>query len=1248
MPIENLLKTFIKNAGTVIEKRGKAIVKNGEALNVNISSESITALIESSTTADEYEVEVTYYERTNILKGNCTCLYVEKYGDTCKHQVALAVQWLLQLPKVSKNTKAPLLPKAVKNNDTVNIVLTIALIDYLSISKHIQQHVHANPIYKKSNPNISLSNNEKKWTANFPINIETSIEWIKNNTLQISCNCGNLFNNYLCVHAAVIFKAIVTKKGKSFFLQFNDYTTEKNKLLKPFGITIDMPEADDFVFEIDNNTNLKINKQPKWLKMAGWEKIKQTLEPKKYLPTEIKTTANGVEYTESCLVILLSNRYTVGFEFTTALFVNIGNEIKKIKQLSTQNIHNLHGLINFTNKELDAVVPFTEKEINELLQKHSDWQFNFYRTTVNELTEKQQKALVNHFYYYLPQVWQMLQQNEFCFYLLHDATFRKENLYPALIKSTIPSFSFEVKEENNFIKIQCTAFIENSAVFLQAGMVNGILLKIEHAFYIIPQKDFYTLQLFADGFVAVPLHQKTEFIQNLLAPLSQNYLVSNSSIKVEKEENIVPQGQVYLSELNNTFLLIKCKWQYNGQLAENEDEGSYIIAETNDGIKKIKRNNTAEKELFETIRSLHPKFAFQHNGYFYLPYNEVMKGGWFLHFHKQLTQNNFSIWGMNELKRFKYNPNTPKVNVSAKSSIDWFDLEIEITYGDVIVPLAELKKALKNKQEYILLADGSLGLLPKEWISKYSTILQAGKINNDKSVSISKFQFTLIDNLYAELDGSDILKQLEEKKQKLASIDYNQTFTVSQKIKATLRHYQHTGFQWLCLLHQMGWGGCLADDMGLGKTVQTIAFLDYIINLQPKQTHLIVCPPSLIYNWETELKKFAPHISYCIHYGNARLLNEKLVKDNRIIITSYGHVRSDIEELTKFTFGYVVLDESHTIKNPTAQITKSVQLLKANNRLVLSGTPMQNNTQDLYAQFNFLNPGMLGNQEFFKTEFGVPIDKNNDAMASAQLKKMLYPFMLRRTKEQVAKDLPDKTESILWCKMEKEQEKIYNSFKEHYRLMLMGKIEEQGLAKSSFYVLEGLTKLRQICDSPGILNEEEKFPDVSAKADLLMQEIEENTGHHKTLVFSQFTTMLRLIDKKMQAHNIATLYLDGKTPAKKRKEMVDSFQNDANSPRVFLISLKAGGVGLNLTAADYVYLIDPWWNPAVEQQAIDRTHRIGQTNKVFAYKMICKDSIEEKILLLQQKKKSLAANLIGEETGFIKKLNKEDIAYLFE
>jgi non-specific serine/threonine protein kinase len=408
---------------------------------------------------------------------------------------------------------------------------------------------------------------------------------------------------------------------------------------------------------------------------------------------------------------------------------------------------------------------------------------------------------------------------------------------------------------------------------------------------------------------------------------------------------------------------------------------------------------------------------------------------------------------------------------------------------------------------------------------------------------------------------------------------------------------------------------------------------------------LVVCPTTLAYNWENEIKKFAPELTSVIHHGGQRTRNLNSYKNINVIITTYGTLRSDIKGFCEANFDYIVLDESQAIKNPASKVAKAVCLLKSTHRLCMSGTPLQNNTFDIYAQMNFLNPGLLGSIDHFRNTFSTPIDKFGEQEQKEDLKKIIYPFILRRAKEQVAKDLPEKTETILFCEMEQEQRTIYESFRNEYRAKILGTIDEVGIRNSQFTILQGLMKLRQICDSPSILKEE-NLPNSSIKLEELCRELTENIGINKALVFSQFLGMLGLIKEKLLSLNIPFVYFDGSTSVQEREKAVNEFQTNPNI-KVFLISLKAGGVGLNLTAASYVYIVDPWWNPAVEQQAIDRTHRIGQTNNIFAYRMICKDTIEDKIIQLQEKKRTLAKELVSDDDHFVKSLSKEDVEFLF-
>jgi superfamily II DNA or RNA helicase len=825
-------------------------------------------------------------------------------------------------------------------------------------------------------------------------------------------------------------------------------------------------------------------------------------------------------------------------------------------------------------------------------------------------------------------------------YLAPAAAFVSPNVRPAAISAVTPELEFRLERKLGRLIFLCSVRLGEALFPLEDFQIFSNFLKSGNEFFLLRTADLELLERFKAGELEAREEGLPRFMALVVKPLAERYRVDVEAVIVVETIDTEACARVYVSELNENFLLIKPKWEYGGHEVEESDERETRV-EQEDRVYRILRRKEEERRLTDALKGLHTRFGDQSNGYFYLNFKEAQDKNWFLRFYQLMQEMDVPVLGMNKLRKFKYNTNVPTFEIVAGRSIDWFDLTIRVSYGDLVVPLHELRKAILGRQDFILLSDGSLGLLPREWIERYSLLLKMGQMR-EGGVRLAAVHWGVM----ADAGAESVQAELDEKKKRWETFDTQQTWAVPELVQAQLRDYQVAGFRWMCLLDEMGWGGILADDMGLGKTLQTLSFLQHVVERYPEETHLVVCPTSLLYSWEAELKKFVPGLDYYLHYGSGRELDEATFRRAHVIITSYGMVRNDLAHFAGYRFGYVILDESQAIKNPGSQVRKAVQELQARNRLALSGTPVQNNTFDLYAQMDFVNPGMLGGPEFFRSEFANPIDKNGDREVAAKLRKLVYPFLLRRTKEQVASDLPDRTEMVLWCEMGEEQRKIYDSFKEYYRESLLERIAAEGVGRSSIYLLEGLTKLRQICDSPALLRGDIEYPNVSVKMEELVREIEENTGSHKALVFSQFTTMLQLIGAELDSRGIPYLYLDGSVPAEARKALVGQFQEE-DFARVFLISLKAGGVGLTLTAADYVYLVDPWWNPAAEQQAIDRSHRIGQVRKVFAYRMICKDTVEEKILQLQQKKKTLAEDLVGDESGFVKKLTAEDVAYLF-
>jgi len=470
-------------------------------------------------------------------------------------------------------------------------------------------------------------------------------------------------------------------------------------------------------------------------------------------------------------------------------------------------------------------------------------------------------------------------------------------------------------------------------------------------------------------------------------------------------------------------------------------------------------------------------------------------------------------------------------------------------------------------------------------------------------------------------------------------------YNIPSGFTAELRDYQYAGFCWLNYLYEHGINGCLADDMGLGKTVQTLAFMQGIKERDKRGLSLLVLPVITMANWEHEIKRFAPGLTACRHEGSSRAKEKNSLLQYDLVLVSYHTLRNDIELFSDINFNYVILDEAQTIKNSSSLIYKSVRMLKSTNRLSLTGTPLENNTGELWAQMEFLNPGLLGSRNHFNENYAKPIEAEGSEAAAGRLKSMISPFLLRRRKDEVLDDLPPKEEIILYSEMGVEQREVYETYRNGIRTKIDNALKEKGKSGAGTEIFEGLLRLRQISLFPSIVDE--KYNDVESCKFRLFQDMlkEVRAEGHKTLVFSQFKTSLKIIRKYLDDENIMYSYIDGSI--RDRDSEIKRFQEDKKT-EVFLLSLKAGGVGINLTAADYVFLLDPWWNPAVEQQAIDRSHRIGRTGKVTAYKCIVKGTVEEKILKLQEKKRDLAEGLITSTTGNLKHMSEEEIISLFE
>lgn len=758
--------------------------------------------------------------------------------------------------------------------------------------------------------------------------------------------------------------------------------------------------------------------------------------------------------------------------------------------------------------------------------------------------------------------------------------------------------------------------------------------------------------------IIIPKKLEETYYQNFIVPLVANFNVyANGFEIIQEKQDVLPQllvkevkvqkasltlfektPQNLIEEESKLFLELSFQYgKYNFKY-DNFSAPSYVFLEKKDDswvFHKIKKNLEKERDilLFLKENGLDLK-----SGRIAKPKSETIN--WLQEKSEILAEKEIEIIQDNE-NSVKYFLGYSNLEIKIEENRDWFDIRALVQFGDFKIPFIKLRNYILNNIKEFKLPNGEMALIPPAWFNKYSELFENLQIENEELGQIKKYHLGIIN--FLEQDGLAVTV-MSRKLEGLRNFEEIEEIDMPKNFIGKLRPYQKAGYDWLNFLKNFNFGGCLADDMGLGKTVITLAFLQKIKEENPEHPSLLVLPTSLIYNWQKEANKFTPKLKILIHFGPNRHKDASVFKFYDLVICSYGILRLDLDFIKNYKFNYAILDESQAIKNPSSMIFKSVVQLDTKNRLILTGTPLENSTMDLWSQMSFINPGILGSMAYFKDNFQTLIEKQKDETALKRLFSKIKPFMLRRHKNQVAKDLPEKIETVQYCNMTEEQEKLYEETKAYVRNQLLSEVGSGGLKRSSILVLQGLTKLRQLANNPLMVNEN-YAGDSGKDRDVMHKLIDVANEGYKTLVFSQFVKHLGLIAKKLDAAEIPYLYLDGST--KNRMELVDKFQNE-DTEKVFLISLKAGGVGLNLTAAEYVFMLDPWWNPAIEAQAVDRAHRIGQTNTVFSYKFITKNTVEEKILDLQNKKKQLFNDLITAEEGFMKSLSEKDILSLLE
>ncbi|MEO6961865.1 MAG: SNF2-related protein [Puia sp.] len=1249
MALPHLIKYVYTNGTDEVIRRGKKIHAIGyvELIEYDELFESVTFRIKDDSYATYYKVFVQKFRDAKSLSVRCSCPY--NLGDICRHEAAALIQLqelldrnMLKAEEVHYDQSHTVVKMKAIDLKTIRLLCSPEVYEeagkYLQTDKAVIEHaadetVKAQVIIQGEDYPVLIRKNEER-------NFDTSSSYPDT-------------SHPLCLPKVIVFLQLLQSYGPYYFDSIRNWDKEKNKLLEAYGYSLSDDLSGKFEF------SYKEGKPFLRLLDTSIKRVNPAFLARPRIQQEKEVIA---EVMEPEISAGSAQRVGVVFNFNHPAYPGFLLEavsgesndqqtayVGKVEKLELAKFVNTERY-NETDRQLVYAIRKTqEPEVNKYLNRNSPfsgmWE-NIIHAEGEELPDDTKALIIEYLHPKFRKLFAELYENPFIFFLNGHKPFKSANLESVNISPDALTPYFKVSVQKNQVEVKCFTRITGQSIDLNLNKCSShVLFFYNNNLYLWNKpEDIAILSGFKDGKLLIPKSEWPVQLRKTVLPLQKEYHVEFDSELVKEIKSGDPEKKILLQEKGD-YLLFQPIFVYKGfeTTASGKDE---LVVADGDKVLLIQRNKEKESAFLAQLQSLHSQFIQpQGSPGLALRGGDVLKNNWFFLFMDAMQDMKVNVQGFDALKNFRFNTSRPQTKIHISSSTDWFDARVDILFGDQKVTIADVKKALANKQQFVPLNDGTLGVLPDEWVKRYALLFRVGE-GKSNELRLSRYHLSVIDELYENRNEEELIIHLEKKYEQLKEFKTIKEIDPPEHLAHILRPYQVHGFHWLNYLHEVNWGGILADDMGLGKTVQALSFLHHYKHQYKHLRALVVCPTTLIFNWENEIKKFAPSLSYRIHHGGERLRNKESLNSFEVLITTYGTLRSDIKMLMDVPFDYVVLDESQAIKNPSSKVTKAACLLRAKHRLCMSGTPLQNNTFDIFAQMNFLNPGMLGSIEFFRQEFAIPIDKFGEPDRKDHLRKLLYPFILRRTKEQVARDLPDKTETILFCEMEEEQRKVYDAYRNDYRDKILGTIESQGIQKSQLTILQGLMKLRQICDSPAILNETERYPNHSIKLDELTREISENIGNHKALIFSQFLGMLALIREKLSSLGIVYEYFDGSTTAIDREKAIRSFQ-DNESCRVFLISLKAGGVGLNLTAADYVYIVDPWWNPAVEQQAIDRTHRIGQTKNIFAYRMICKDSIEDKILQLQDRKRLLAKDLIADDDGFVKSLSREDVEYLF-
>jgi len=956
------------------------------------------------------------------------------------------------------------------------------------------------------------------------------------------------------------------------------------------------------------------------------------------------------------------------------------NFITIYERLSLLNISLYPDLSTAESEFINLTEQFSNQALIKQFSKKSQTPKDFFAKLDNKLLEELIRPFVER---KLSRIIEILHANAIPFYESESSNLHPEERIIIEDESPQARLKFTRTEEGTNYRLR--AYHANKEIILNRPG-NKILVN-DPCWYLAKNKLFRfpenisgkLLTPFQNKeFVTIPKHIEYKYFSTFIRKIANRCDIEAEGFQVINLQP-VPEAILSVEAGWQGYKVLILSFLYGDKvlLANNPQKVfTTLIADENGFIfNRFKRNLVWEAVQISYLKSLNLK---QVEASFMLQQKELSLNNdyklieWLSVNREELKQHLFTI---KQPENTKYLLEVPVLNLNLQTGNDWFDVMGKVVIKDLEIPFIKFRDHIINNIKEFELPGGEIVILPDEWFSRYQEIMLYAK-NLNHNIRISRHHYTLLYPIFA----SEI-QQLDE------SLSSPEHIDLPELTNVTLRPYQQSGFYWMHSLRKNGLGGILADDMGLGKTLQTIALLasfhpktEWSIDsadparrdpaspvvfqldlfAQPEVIpaeqsvsrnssvitqipgSLIVLPASLIHNWVNEFTRFAPWLRIYIHTGINRIAGTEIFNRYDIILTTYGTLRNDIDMLSTYRFSYIILDESQTIKNPGAKATQAVFNLQCKHRMVLTGTPIQNSLSDIWSQFNFLNPDMLGTHHHFMQYYTLPLTKNQDDPVGEKLKTLIKPFILRRTKEDVAPELPDITETSVFCEMTEAQQSIYETEKSKVRNLIIENFKSEGVTNSSVVVLRGLTILRQLANHPRMIDatsdaDSGKFKEVTESLETVLAE------NHKVLIFSSFVKHLNLLEEYCNENGFKYALLTGSTT--RREKVINSFKQNTDV-QLFLISLKAGGVGLNLTEADYVFILDPWWNPAAEMQALNRAHRIGQDKKVFVYRFITKETVEEKIIKLQQKKKDLADLFVTTDTS-IAGMTKDEILAIF-